>query len=71
MVLFNNAVEVFTRPNFYRRVAFVIVSLDRSSIGTALIYIVFYRGAVIRNSLAKKPSLALVSGLAVSKKSTV
>ena len=50
MVWFNNLVEVFTLPNFYRRVAFVILSLEHSSSGTALIYIDFYRGTVIRNS---------------------
>ena len=59
MVWFNNVVEVFTRPNFYRRVAFFILSLDRISIGTALIYIVFYRGTVIRNSLAQKAKSSL------------
>jgi hypothetical protein len=59
MVWFNNLVEIFTRLNFYRRVAFFILSLDRISIGTALIYIVFYRGTVIRNSLAQKAKSSL------------
>ena len=71
MVWFNNLVEVFTRPNFYRRVAFFILSLDRISIGAALIYIVFYRGQLLGIAWRKKPSLALVSGLVVSKKSMV
>ena len=59
MVWFNNLVEVFTLPDFYRRIAFFILSLDRISIGTALIYIVFYRGTVIRNSLAQKAKSSL------------
>ena len=71
MVWFNNVVEVFTRPNFYRLVAFFIVSLDSSSIGTALIYIDFTGVQLLQIAWPKKRSAALVSRLAVSKKSTV